>query len=302
MRLWGIDPSQLPPATATPQEISPFLHSILLEAIPFLGDLPPWSTPTAQSPWKHKGDKKYPHSVSPVQLFERTITSEELHDVAAEYHIPHLETSKLQPETWFLRRSTHEDAAASGTAAWDEWVRCFKTDHAQAEKQFTPTVMRTAVEREWDCQGVVLELEGTRWVDWTLKVEESTHKMPAPLKPRTFPVVQATAAAEGRREFLVVQIAAVDENPGEEERKRQRGGDGDDIKGVYTSVERVREVEGGDLEWVMGTVSDAKGVLPAWVQRLATPGAVAKDVEKFLAWIAEERHRKRSGDANGGTA
>ncbi|KAH8179822.1 START-like domain protein [Sarocladium implicatum] len=301
VRLWGVDGSQLPPDTATPQEISPFLHSILLEAIPFLDDLPPHDSPGAKSRWKDKGTKTYPHATAPVSLFERTISVEELQDVASEYHVPHLTggpSSIHQPETWTLRRSVHEDAAAAGTASWPEWVRCFKEEHAQSEKAFTPTVQRTAVKREWNCEGVELMLAGEKWGEWTLKTEESTHKMPPPLKPRTFPVVQATAEVIGKKDFLIVQIAEVEEQSaaaakagegsGADAQRRQNG----DVKGVYTSVERVREIRPGEIEWVMGTVSDAKGVLPAWVQRLATPSMIAKDVEMFLKWIAEERHKQ----------
>lgn len=303
VRLWGVDASQLPPATATPQEISPFLHSMLLEAIPFLDDLPPWDSPTAKSPWKDKGTKTYAHSTSPVHLFERTISAEELQDVAAEYHVPHLASiggpSRIhQPETWILRRSVHEDAAAAGTASWEEWVRCFKEEHAASEKAFTPTVLRTQPKRGWNCEGVELQLGDKTWGGWTLKTEESTHKMPPPLKARTFPVVQATAEVKGRREFLVVQIAEVEEDAksggenGEKSQHRQQQ-QNDQVRGVYTSVERIREVRPGEIEWVMGTVSDAKGVLPAWVQRMATPGMISKDVDAFLKWIAEERHKKR---------
>jgi hypothetical protein len=44
----------------------------------------------------------------------------------------------------------------------------------------------------------------------------------------------------------------------------------------------------------MATASDAKGVLPQWMQNLAVPGAVAKDVEMFLSWIPSQRN-----DSNG---
>ncbi|POR36430.1 Uncharacterized protein TPAR_03377, partial [Tolypocladium paradoxum] len=44
----------------------------------------------------------------------------------------------------------------------------------------------------------------------------------------------------------------------------------------------------------MGTASDARGVLPAWVQRMAVPGQIAKDVDMFLGWIAEERKKTAS--------
>ncbi|KAL2427375.1 hypothetical protein ABEF95_012498 [Exophiala dermatitidis] len=41
----------------------------------------------------------------------------------------------------------------------------------------------------------------------------------------------------------------------------------------------------GQIEWVMATTSDAKGVLPGWLQRMSVPAAVAKDVGYFIRWI-----------------
>ena len=291
VRLWGIQPAQLPDAHATPQDLTPLLTSIFLEAVPFISDVP--SGPlTSSSSWSRKGTKKFPHSTAPVELFERTISAADLRLVTKEYHLKDLDKSQLQPESWVLRRSCHGDASVDGTASFEEFRKNFKEDHAEAEKEFTPAVMSTSLKREWNCAGVEVELDGTTWVDWTLKLEESTHKMPAPLKDRIFPVLQATAAARGRREFFIVQIAVRDP-------KLESDSQGETVRGAYSSVERLRLLEEsgegrGETEWVMGTVSDARGVLPAWVQKMAVPGAIAKDVNLFLDWIAKERKKDRS--------
>ena len=50
------------------------------------------------------------------------------------------------------------------------------------------------------------------------------------------------------------------------------------VEGTYVSWERLRQLDGGTTEWVMRTASDAGGVLPAWMQKLGVPGAIAKDV------------------------
>lgn len=289
VRLWGIHPAQLPSPTATAEELTPFLTSVLLEALPFTNTVPTTSAAPSATPWKTKGTKTYAHSDAPVHLYERSVSAADLQAIVeAHTDIPHLaQAASSQAETWVLRRSVHKDVAETGTAAWNEWKRSFKDEHAEAEKAFTPTVLRTAVKQQWDCTGVVVEYEGDTWTDWTLKLEESVHKMPPPLQDRLFPVLQATAAVAGRREFLVVQMAARDAAGKEEE--------GGLVRGAYSSIERVRETaEGGDNEWLMGTVSDAKGVLPAWLQRMAVPGQVAKDVDMFLKWIATERKKKKA--------
>jgi hypothetical protein len=289
VRLWGVRPSQLPGPTATGQELVPLLSSILLEANPFIADVPSAEQTPHDSSWKTKGSRHFPHSKSPVYLYERHVPAEVLQEVAKENHLPGVADGKMVDETWFLRRSVHEDKAIEGTASWDEWVRCFKEGHAQAEKEFTPTVVGTHVEREWDCTGITVDLDGETWGNWTLKLEESTHKMPTPLKPRVFPVLQATTSvlSGAARKFMVVQISAGDAYEAEETKR------GQNVRGKYTSIERVRDTGAGECEWIMGTTSDAKGLVPLWVQRMATPSHVAKDVELFLGWIAKKR---REGD------
>ncbi|KAH7131948.1 hypothetical protein B0J11DRAFT_520416 [Dendryphion nanum] len=62
------------------------------------------------------------------------------------------------------------------------------------------------------------------------------------------------------------------------------------VYGEYVSVEKVARVRKGEKtenHWAMATMSDAKGVLPLWVQRKAVPGEIVKDVEYVLKYIAE---------------
>ncbi|KAK7427730.1 hypothetical protein QQZ08_005836 [Neonectria magnoliae] len=285
VRLWGIRPSQLPPAGATGDDLKPFLALILKEALPFLNVVP-----DAPSPWKPKSSKTFPHSTATVRLYERTVPVEQLRAVVKKHHPPGVDARHISAETWALRQSVHEDAATTGTASWAEFMRCFKERHAEAEVAFTPNILSTAVHCEWDCTGVEVEVEtgGPTWVDWTLRSEESMHQLPGPLQKRVFPVIQATAAMRGRREFVVVQIAAQPEDDGAE-----TGHEGT-VRAAYTSVERVRETAYGKLEWTMGTASSAGGVLPAWMQRIAVPGQIAKDVDMFLHWVSTEREKKDS--------
>lgn len=303
VRLWGIRPSQLPSETASGQDLTPLLQAVLNEAVPFVSSVPPQSSSSSSSsssdrssqgnlngPWKAKGCRAFHHSAAPVHMFERVISAEELKTIAAKDQAAAAGGggSKIRPETWSLRRSVHEGAKKAGTADWDEWTRCFKEGHADAEMKFTPTVLSHLLKKQWDCTGAEVTLGGDVYDDFTLKLEESVHKMPAPLNNRVFPVLQVTAAVRGRREFIVVQIAAVPESLGAEEPRADGA-----LRGTYTSIERFKEVDDqGNVEWLMGTVSDARGVLPAWIQKMAVPGQIAKDVDMFLEWIAREREGK----------
>lgn len=289
VRLWGVQPSQLPPAGARQEDLKPLLTSILQEALPFIASLPPPLSPSLQpmesaqpaSPWHLKDVKNYPNTISPVHVFTRAVLASDLEAVVKEHNPSGVDSSIVSEETWALRRSIHEDNAAKGTACWGEFVKNIKEEHALAEKEYTPSVLGTKVDQEWDCTGIEIDFEGDTWADWTLKRESSTHKLPL-LKNRLFPVFQATASVKGRREFLVVQIATRQEE-GEEIESGM-------VRAAYTSIERVREVEKG-LEWVMGTASDAKGIVPAWVQKLAVPGQIAKDVDLFMGWLGEQREK-----------
>ena len=70
-------------------------------------------------------------------------------------------------------------------------------------------------------------------------------------------------------------------------------GDGDgDGDGHQSSAGAEAEGKGeteGETEWLMATASDARGVLPMWMQKMGTPGAVVKDVGLFMKWVQEKR-------------
>ncbi|KOS16828.1 hypothetical protein ESCO_004751 [Escovopsis weberi] len=296
VRLWGILRSQLPPEGASAQDLTHFIAPILGEAISFVNTVPPATAPDVSSgPWKPKGCRSFAHSDAPVQLYERVVPSAELEAVARDFPVPQLQQqrgSRPRAESWVLRRSVHADAPERGTASWDEWKRYFKEGHAAAELEYTATVLRTELLASWDCAGVEVTLGKTTWAGVTLKLEQSVHRMPAPLKNRVFPVLQVTAEAGDKRIFIVVQIAVVMAGP-------QQGAGADEsgaTRGAYTSVEVfISQPELAGVEWIMGTVSDAGGLVPAWVQKMAVPGRVAKDVDMFLEWV--DRERKKTNGA-----
>ncbi|KAF4445391.1 hypothetical protein F53441_10841 [Fusarium austroafricanum] len=302
VRLWGIHPSKLPAPGAQTEELKVLLASILLEAVPFISSVPseiPSVEPGTElrsttDLWKHKAVKTYDGSTAPVHVFERTVDAETLGVVAQKNPDLGIASNKVQSELWALRRSTHEGKKEKGTAAWDEFVRCFKERHGEAEKTFTPSVMSFKQLQEWDCSGIVIQLENETWVDWTLRREESVHDLPGPLSKRVFPVLQATAAVRGRKEFLIVQIA-VRASDDEIDAAKHDG----PIRAAYTSVERIREVDDGSVEWVMGTASDAKGLVPMWAQKLGLSGAIAKDVGMFMEWIGKERLKGKDAEVIG---
>ncbi|KAI9055127.1 hypothetical protein LZ554_000092 [Drepanopeziza brunnea f. sp. 'monogermtubi'] len=332
VRLEGISISQLPaggkgiplgtadPTPTSPQEARPgappplslesFVQQVLSESLPFIDSVAPkysasasTSTKNPSSPWRPKGaPRTYDASAAPVHVYERVVSRRELDDVKGSSKL----TTDRKGETWFYRRSCHRDAAEPGTASWAEFVHAFKEHHAESEQAFTPTVIGQRRALSWDCSGVEVEAAGERWTDVTLVVEEMTHRIdPKPLKNRTFPVLQLCASLAGTREFVVASIPIHDfhKSPYAEYAR-----DSSLVVARYAAVERIRVLPGEpgeEIEWIMGTASDAGGVLPQCLQNLAVPGAVAKDVELFLGWIPSQRkwgreeERKRGKEAAG---
>ena len=260
-----------------------FITSVLAESIPFIDGVAPKAG--GASTWKTKGSpKKFPNSAAPVHLFEWTVPGADLDQVDGMSQF----SADRKDEYWSCRKSIHRDAAEKGTAAWGEFVHSFKEHHSESERNFTPTVMAARKALEWDTEAIEVEVNGERWENITMSVWEMKHKIePKPLKNRTFPVVQLAATLEGSKEFMVISIPLTnfDKSPYSEFAK-----DKSLVVAAYTSIERVRVLPGnGDIEWIMATASNAKGVLPQFVQNMAVPGAIAKDVEFFLSWIPTQR-------------
>ena len=117
------------------------------------------------------------------------------------------------------------------------------------------------------------------------------HKIePKPLKNRTFPVLQLSTMLANTEEFIVVSIPIIDFDKSPHAKFAP---DKSLVVGAYSSVERIRVLpKSGEIEWIMATASDAKGVLPQWMQNLAVPGKIPDDVDFFMTWIPSTRKAK----------
>lgn len=294
----GVEPVNAPSSTekyndgsgsAVTPKLNDFITNVLTEAIPFIDGVAPkdGGPPT----WKAKGSpKKYASSEASVHLTERVVSGKDLDKVDGMSQL----SADKKDETWFCRRSCHRNAPEKGTASWEEFINSFKDHHAETENAFTPTVIGDRQAISWNTEGIEVNAHGGRWTNITMVVEEMKHKIdPKPLKNRTFPVLQVSAILAGTEEFLVVSIPINDFNksPYAEYAK-----DKSLVMAAYASIERIRVLpSSGEIEWIMATASDAGGVLPQWMQNLAVPGAVAKDVSMFMSWIPSQRNGHSEG-------
>lgn len=200
-------------------------------------------------------------------------------------------TADKKDETWFARRSCHRDAAEHGTANWEEFEKAFRLEHPETEDAFTATIIGSRTAVAWDTKGIQAQMGGDTWGEFTMRILEMKFRIdPKPLKNRTFPILQVTAALKGTREFMVVSIPIIDFNKSPH---AEFASDRSLVVACYVSIERIRILpQNGQIEWIMGTASDAGGVLPQWIQNLAVPGKIAHDVDMFLRWIPSQRKGK----------
>lgn len=281
---------------ATAPNLDAFVTSVLSEAIPFIDGVAPKSG--GPSTWRVKGSPKiYASSKAAVHLYERRVPGEDLDNIEGINPL----TADRKDETWFCRRSCHKNKKERGTASWEEFTHSFKEHHAETEDAFTPAVIGAREAIRWDTSGVEVVVRGERWTNVTVAVQEMKHRInPKPLQNRTFPIVQVTAELADTQEFTIVSIPLADF---EKSPCAEFARDKSLVVAAYVSIERIRVLPGsGDVEWIMATASDAGGVLPQWMQNLAVPSAIAKDVEMFLAWIPSQRKDKRSSHSKTGSA
>ncbi|GMM50559.1 hypothetical protein DASB73_015170 [Starmerella bacillaris] len=63
----------------------------------------------------------------------------------------------------------------------------------------------------------------------------------------------------------------------------------ENCKGMYVAIEEVTRLEDGGIQWSMATTSEAGGLIPRFIQRMALPGAIANDIPQFEKWINKKK-------------
>ncbi|KAF2719432.1 hypothetical protein K431DRAFT_286724 [Polychaeton citri CBS 116435] len=282
VRMRALKPSELPAhpalasyqAQATLPDLQQFVASALDEGLTFIREYLP-----KKFKIKHKDRGSHPSS-APIEVRERNVKPKEL---PAEVR----PAKDDQVETWFARKSIHQNAAKGGTASWDEFDHGLREDHSQHEMEYTPDVKDSHKVLDWDAQLGELQHRAGAWHHVHMSIVEMLHHIPSPLNNRVFPVLVITAKAHNR--IIVVQIPVqVASVSGV---KYAAGGKDSKITvGMYCSIEYCELTDHAHkICWQMATASNAKGSLPMWAQKMGVPNAVVKDVGLFIGWTAERR-------------
>lgn len=175
-------------------------------------------------------------------------------------------------ETWFARRSVHENKKEEGTADWEEMVFALRDDHSFHERDFTPTLWDARKICDWDFTEEGDQIDGFDTI--SMGVYEMCHEIPAPLGPRCFPVLVVTGNVKSEENSFVAITVPVDldglatsfyssgrnlrEGTTKLEKKKA-------VIGSYAAAEKASLAD-EKIDWVMATASDAKGNLPMFAQ------------------------------------
>ncbi|KAJ8597863.1 hypothetical protein M405DRAFT_541 [Rhizopogon salebrosus TDB-379] len=171
---------------------------------------------------------------------------------------------------WHSRVSKH----TKDDATFDEFWSKLGFNKAENEKEFISAIKKvTLVKRISDTQSI-----------WTLY-----YTFPPPVSPRVFTVVQITHLDQSSpRTGMVISIPVDLSGPGDEDlaQLQEKG-----TKGRYVSVERLTELEDGQVLWQMATSSTPGGSIPSFISEGSIPGQIAADVPHFLKWFHTVRNQ-----------
>lgn len=323
IRLAGLSRSEVPAASAKGTELEPFLRRLLSEATAFFEGL----GEGGGAAWKAKGVRRYAGSEADVDMFERRVTSDDggkgassdVETWAARRSV-HRDSATRGTAGWDEFRRWFKDEHAEAEDAFTKTV----VGRRRGRAWDCAGVGEMSVLDGGGGGG------NTVWRDFSLYVQEVRHMVGRPvLRDRVFTFLLMTAERvvrggeegggerareRGDAEFVVVSVPLVD---WAEEDDEALAGQKGVVVGSYVAVERFRrrksktaaagtgataaaaaERETGgtgeeehEVEWVMAVASDARGVLPRFVQNMAVPGQIAKDVPMFLSWVAGEREK-----------
>ncbi|OJJ66665.1 hypothetical protein ASPBRDRAFT_362153 [Aspergillus brasiliensis CBS 101740] len=261
----------------TRPQLRSFLHACLTESQTLLSSIPTTFR-------RDRKPRRAPPSTANVHLYTRN-------------------DNEKGGDYWVCRQSTHQDAAVTGSASWEEFRSGLRENHSEKEMDYTPSVTSVVKLMEWPSEVDLLEGGdgGGGWgrVDVHVNLITHTFHPTVLIAPRSFLVLvisadRAAAAAAGEKQgFVTVQIPlAVESSPDAIREKIMAAVPRNTVFASYASVEEVVATADG-LQWTMATTSDAGGAIPRWIQRSWTMGGVPKavvaDVGLFLGWTARRR-------------
>ncbi|KAK9239753.1 hypothetical protein V1525DRAFT_338711 [Lipomyces kononenkoae] len=168
---------------------------------------------------------------------------------------------KLLGEKWFARISIHDEP-------WDWFKAGICDNHSQNEVDYIDTFESYSE----------IDPGESGW-----KGIHARYRLGFPLSIREMPEwILAIQPDPDVKEFFVISVPAdvpVSKNT---------------VRGRYASIEYLQELPDGKMKWTMAFTSDGGGFIPRFIQNLALPSTIAKDVPKFLTWAKKKYAAEQS--------
>ncbi|KAI0797597.1 hypothetical protein C8Q75DRAFT_738930 [Abortiporus biennis] len=174
---------------------------------------------------------------------------------------------------WHCRLSEH----TSEDATFEEFWSGLGVNKAENEKEFITTIKKVQL---------VKQISPTQSI-WTLY-----YTFPPPVSPRVFTVLQTTHLNEASpRSGMIISIPIDLSSPetADLEKLEEKG-----VRGRYTSVEALTELEGGKVEWRMAVQSRPGGNIPTFISEMTMAGKVSEDVPQFIKWNQGRRTKRNA--------
>ncbi|KAJ3509297.1 hypothetical protein NLJ89_g5294 [Agrocybe chaxingu] len=173
---------------------------------------------------------------------------------------------------WHCRISEHKPEEIGFDELWDKLGK----NKAQNEMQFIHDIKKVTKVKEMSATATI----------WT-----AYYTFPPPVSPRVFTVIQVVHLSESKPRTGIVVSIPVDLSGDEELHALEEKGV-NIVKARYTAVERIMELENGNVEWRMATSSTPAGLIPTFIAESAVPKKIASDVPQFLKWYQSLEPRK----------
>ncbi|VDB94531.1 unnamed protein product [Peniophora sp. CBMAI 1063] len=171
---------------------------------------------------------------------------------------------------WHCRVSEHGPEDAS----FDEFWKNLGIEHSVREKEYIKEVKKATLIKQISPEQAI----------WSMYYEFST----LGVSSRVFTALQIAhlETEDGRRTGYFIQIPVDLAEDSELAKKEEKG-----VKGRYVSVERLKELENGKVEWRMATSSSPGGSLPSFLVESTMAGQISADVPHFLTWLKSTRSK-----------
>ncbi|KAF9819786.1 hypothetical protein IEO21_01877 [Rhodonia placenta] len=167
---------------------------------------------------------------------------------------------------WHCRVSEH----APADATFDEFWGKLGVDKAENEMKFIADIKKVKL---------IKQISPTQAV-WSLY-----YTFTPPVSPRVFTVLQTTYLDAATPKTGIIVSIPIDLSDEPELVKLEEKG----VKGRYVSVERLQELENGNVEWRMATSSTPGGKIPSFIAESTMDSAISQDVTHFLHWFHSVR-------------